>query len=79
MREVLKRSRALGLKVCLEGSGLAIKQNPVPGSPLKTVQALESEFQTAHVMNWKPVRTIKSPMHLKELIENINIKDRAGD
>ncbi|MCF8127074.1 MAG: transpeptidase family protein [Deltaproteobacteria bacterium] len=45
MREVLKRSRALGLKVCLEGSGLAIRQNPVAGSPLKTVQSLKVNFK----------------------------------
>ena len=44
MREVLKRGRALGLKVCLEGSGLAIKQNPDPGSPLKTVQSVTVNF-----------------------------------
>lgn len=45
MREVLKRSRALGLKVCLEGSGLAIRQNPDPGSPLKTVQSVKVNFE----------------------------------
>ncbi len=45
MREVLKRSRALGLKVCLEGSGLATRQNPDPGSPLKTVQSVTVNFK----------------------------------
>ncbi|MBW2708808.1 MAG: transpeptidase family protein [Deltaproteobacteria bacterium] len=45
MREVLKRSRSLGLKVCLEGSGLAIGQNPEPGSPLKTVQSITVNFK----------------------------------
>jgi len=45
MREVLKRSRALGLKICLEGSGLAIRQNPDPGSPLKTVQSVKVNFK----------------------------------
>lgn len=45
MREVLKRSRALGLKVCLEGSGLAIRQNPDPGSPLGTVQSVKVNFK----------------------------------
>ena len=45
MREVLKRGHALGLKVCLEGSGLAIKQNPDPGSPLKTVQSVTVNFK----------------------------------
>jgi cell division protein FtsI (penicillin-binding protein 3) len=45
MREVLKRSRALGLKVCLEGSGLAIKQEPNPGTPLETVQSVTVNFR----------------------------------
>ena len=45
MREVLKRGRVLGLKVCLEGSGLAIRQNPDPGSLLKTVQSLKVNFR----------------------------------
>jgi cell division protein FtsI (penicillin-binding protein 3) len=45
MREVLKRSRAMGLKVCLEGSGLAVRQNPDPGSPLKTVQSVTVNFK----------------------------------
>ena len=45
MREVLKRSRALGLKVFLEGSGLAIRQNPDPGSPLTTVQSVKVNFR----------------------------------
>ena len=45
MREVLKRGRALGLKICLEGSGLAIKQNPDPGSPLKTVRSVTVNFK----------------------------------
>ena len=45
MREVLKRSRALGLEVCFEGSGLAIRQNPDPGSLLKTVQSVTVNFK----------------------------------
>ncbi len=45
MREVLKRSHALGLKVCLEGSGLAIKQKPDPGTPLETVQSVTVNFR----------------------------------
>ncbi len=45
MREVLKRGRALGLKICLEGSGLAIKQNPDPGAPLKTVRSVTVNFK----------------------------------
>ncbi|OQY43355.1 MAG: hypothetical protein B6240_12585 [Desulfobacteraceae bacterium 4572_87] len=45
MREVLTRGRALGLKVCLEGSGLAIEQNPDPGSPLETVQSVKVNFK----------------------------------
>ena len=45
MREVLSRGRALGLKVCLEGSGLAIRQNPGAGSPLKAVQSVTVNFK----------------------------------
>ena len=45
MREVLKRSRALGLKVSLEGSGLAITQDPHPGTPLETVQSVTVNFK----------------------------------
>ncbi len=45
MREVLKRSHALGLKVTLEGSGLAVTQNPNPGSSLETVKRVKVNFR----------------------------------
>jgi len=34
MREVLRKARALGLKVALKGTGLACRQTPGPGVPL---------------------------------------------
>lgn len=44
MREVLKRGRDLGVKVCLEGSGLAVAQKPEAGSPLETVDTVTVSF-----------------------------------
>jgi cell division protein FtsI (penicillin-binding protein 3) len=44
MREVLRGGRSLGLEVVLEGTGLAIKQVPRPGSPLKEVTAVRVQF-----------------------------------
>jgi len=44
MREVLKRGRKLGLKVCLEGSGLAVAQTPEAGSPLEKVGTVTVKF-----------------------------------
>jgi len=44
MREVLKRGRSLGLKVCLEGSGLAVNQKPEAGSPINKVQTVKVSF-----------------------------------
>ncbi len=44
MREVLKRGRTLGLKVCLEGSGMAVAQEPEAGSPLETVGTITVRF-----------------------------------
>jgi cell division protein FtsI (penicillin-binding protein 3) len=44
MREVLKRGRALGLRVCLEGSGMAVAQKPEAGSPLATVETVTVSF-----------------------------------
>jgi cell division protein FtsI (penicillin-binding protein 3) len=44
MREVLKKSRFLGLKVRLEGTGLAVKQNPRPGVALKRVSTVKVRF-----------------------------------
>ena len=44
MREVLKTGRSLGLKVLLEGTGLAVKQHPRPGMPLERVGTLKVSF-----------------------------------
>lgn len=44
MREVLKGGRSLGLEVVLEGTGLAVKQVPRPGSPLKKVTKVRVRF-----------------------------------
>jgi hypothetical protein len=45
MREVLRKGRALGLKVVLEGTGLAINQVPQPGSPLEEVSMVKVKFK----------------------------------
>jgi len=34
MREVLRGGKSLGVKVAVEGTGLAVEQTPEPGSPL---------------------------------------------
>lgn len=44
MRDVLRKGRALGLKVSLEGSGLAVAQEPEPGSPLGSVSTVKVSF-----------------------------------
>jgi cell division protein FtsI (penicillin-binding protein 3) len=44
MRDVLKKGRSLGLKVSLEGSGLAVAQNPEPGSPIETLDTVTVSF-----------------------------------
>jgi cell division protein FtsI (penicillin-binding protein 3) len=44
MREVLKRGRALDLKVYLEGTGLAVKQDPGAGTPLREVSSVRVSF-----------------------------------
>ena len=44
MREVAKRGRTLGLKVLLEGTGLAVSQQPAPGAPLKGISKLRVTF-----------------------------------
>ena len=44
MREVAKRGRTLGLKVLLEGSGLAVSQKPAPGVPLKGISKVRVTF-----------------------------------
>lgn len=45
MREVLKLGSALGLKLRFEGSGLAVKQHPAPGAPLKGVKTVKVLFR----------------------------------
>jgi cell division protein FtsI (penicillin-binding protein 3) len=45
MRVVLKRGRSLGLKIRLEGTGLAVHQDPGPGTPLTRVSAVRVRFQ----------------------------------
>ena len=45
MREVLKEGRALGLKVELEGTGLADEQSPRPGAPLKGITTVRVRFR----------------------------------
>lgn len=45
MREVLRGGRALGLNVVLEGTGLAVKQTPRPGSSLKKINAVKVSFR----------------------------------
>ena len=44
MREVLKKGRALGLKVVLKGTGLAVNQDPGPGSSLENITAVQVNF-----------------------------------
>jgi len=45
MREVLRKGQALGLKVVLKGTGLAYRQYPRPGIPLKKVSVLKVRFR----------------------------------
>lgn len=45
MREVLKWGRSLGLKVHLEGTGLAFTQDPSAGTPLQEVVAVSVSFR----------------------------------
>jgi len=45
MRKVISEARSLGLKTLLEGSGLAVKQNPKPGSPLQKVHTVKVIFR----------------------------------
>ena len=45
MREVLIAARSLGVKVVLEGTGLAVEQTPGPGSPLERVSAIKVSFR----------------------------------
>jgi cell division protein FtsI (penicillin-binding protein 3) len=45
MREVLMGGKALGLNVILEGTGLAVKQTPRPGSSLKKIHTVKVSFR----------------------------------
>ncbi len=45
MREVLMGGKALGLNVVLEGTGLAVKQTPQPGSSLKRINTVKVSFR----------------------------------
>ena len=45
MREVIKKGRSLGLKVVLEGTGLAVEQEPGPGSPIQEVHTVKVSFR----------------------------------
>ncbi len=45
MREVLKKGSDLGLRIILDGTGLAVEQSPVPGSSLRDVSSVEIDFR----------------------------------
>jgi len=45
MREALTEARALGVKVVLEGTGLAVKQTPKPGCALSQVEIVKISFR----------------------------------
>lgn len=45
MREVLREITQLGLKIEVEGTGLAFKQNPAPGSSLKKISSIKVSFR----------------------------------
>ena len=36
VREVVRKAKVLGLRIIVKGSGLAVKQSPTPGLPLRT-------------------------------------------
>ena len=40
VRDVLRKTRQLGLKVVIKGSGRAVEQSPAPGAPLKEERLL---------------------------------------
>jgi hypothetical protein len=44
MREVVNTGKSLGVGVVLEGTGLAVKQVPGPGAPLKKVRTVRVTF-----------------------------------
>jgi len=45
MREVLRGGRSLGVNVSVDGTGLAVAQNPDPGSPLNKVTQVSVSFR----------------------------------
>jgi cell division protein FtsI (penicillin-binding protein 3) len=45
MREVLRGGRSLGVNVLVDGTGLAVAQNPEPGSPLNKVTQVSVSFR----------------------------------
>lgn len=45
MREVLRGGRSLGVNVSVDGTGLAVAQNPEPGSPLNKVTQVSVSFR----------------------------------
>jgi cell division protein FtsI (penicillin-binding protein 3) len=45
MREVLRLGSELGLEMVLDGSGMAVKQVPEPGSPIDGVTAVVVSFE----------------------------------
>ncbi|MEE8300613.1 MAG: penicillin-binding transpeptidase domain-containing protein [Desulfatiglandales bacterium] len=45
VRDVLRKARRLGLEVVVKGSGLAVEQSPVPGTPLKKQRTLKVLFR----------------------------------
>ncbi|MBW2310745.1 MAG: transpeptidase family protein [Deltaproteobacteria bacterium] len=45
VREVLKKARVLGLRVIVKGSGLAVKQSPTAGLPVRSDTLLVVTFQ----------------------------------
>ena len=46
IREVMRKGTALGLIISLEGSGLAVKQEPGPGAPLDEITKVKVHFQS---------------------------------
>jgi cell division protein FtsI (penicillin-binding protein 3) len=47
MREVLREGETLGIKVALEGTGFAFKQDPGPGFPLQQVKTVKVTFKSS--------------------------------
>ena len=44
MRQVIRQGKSLGIRVAVEGSGLAVGQVPEPGAPLEQVSAVKVSF-----------------------------------